>query len=263
MLPVSSLDPAAARTLVRQNRPGGLIIMAPGTAKQWARVVKAAQAQARSLGLPPLLIGADQENGTLVPQDAYAGHAAGRYGARRCRGGDRERGLQASEQIADLTGRWLAAGGVNIDFAPVADVNVRPSNPVIGIRSPGAFQGIVRGCRGGSGGRLRTSNVLSTAKHFPGHGDTATDSHLGLAKVTPGRRWNRIDLPPFQDAIDAGVPAIMVAHVTVPAVDDRPATVSKRSSPESCGDDMGFDGLVVTDSLGMGRSPVAPTSTGT
>jgi beta-N-acetylhexosaminidase len=87
MLPVSSLDPAAARTLVRQNRPGGLIIMAPGTAKQWVRVVKAAQAQARSLGLPPLLIGADQENGTLVRRMRMPVTLAGRHGARRCRGG--------------------------------------------------------------------------------------------------------------------------------------------------------------------------------
>ena len=197
MLPVSSLDPAAARTLVRQNRPGGLIIMAPGTAKQWARVVKAAQAQARSLGLPPLLIGADQENGTLV---------------RRMR-------------------------------MPVT----LPGAMVLGAAVAGQVAG------------FETSNVLSTAKHFPGHGDTATDSHLGLAKVTHSRaKMNRIDLPPFQDAIDAGVPAIMVAHVTVPAVDDRPATVSKEIVTGILRDDMGFDGLVVTDSLGMGAVASRP-----
>ncbi|HNE88751.1 MAG TPA: glycoside hydrolase family 3 N-terminal domain-containing protein [Actinomycetota bacterium] len=259
MLPVSSLDPAAARTLVRQNRPGGLIIMAPGTAKQWARVVKAAQAQARSLGLPPLLIGADQENGTLVRRMRMPVTLPGAMVLGAAVAGDRERGLQASEQIADLTGRWLAAGGVNIDFAPVADVNVRPSNPVIGIRSPGAFPGIVGDAVAGQVAGFETSNVLSTAKHFPGHGDTATDSHLGLAKVTHSRaKMNRIDLPPFQDAIDAGVPAIMVAHVTVPAVDDRPATVSKEIVTGILRDDMGFDGLVVTDSLGMGAVASRP-----
>jgi beta-N-acetylhexosaminidase len=100
---------------------------------------------------------------------------------------------------------------------------------------------------------FEAANVLSTAKHFPGHGDTATDSHLGLAKVTHSRaRMNKIDLPPFQDAVDAGVPAIMIAHVTVPAVDDRPATVSSKIVTGILRDEMGFDGLVVTDSLGMG-----------
>jgi beta-N-acetylhexosaminidase len=148
---------------------------------------------------------------------------------------------------------------VNIDFAPVADVNVRPSNPVIGIRSPGAFPAVVGDAVTGQVGGFDAANVLSTAKHFPGHGDTATDSHLGLAKVTHSRAtMNRIDLPPFQDAVDAGIPAIMVAHVTVPAVDDSPATVSKKIITGILRDEMGFDGLVVTDSLGMGAVASRP-----
>jgi beta-N-acetylhexosaminidase len=253
MPPVGSLDPAAARALVRQTRPGGLIIMAPGTARQWARVVKAAQSEARSLGLPPLLIGADQENGTLVRRMRMPVTLPGAMVLGAAVAGDRERGQQAAEQIAELTGRWLAAGGVNIDFAPVADVNVRPSNPVIGIRSPGAFPAVVGDAVTGQVAGFDAANILSTAKHFPGHGDTATDSHLGLAKVTHSRAtMNRIDLPPFEDAVAAGIPAIMVAHVTVPAVDDSPATVSKKIITGILRDEMGFDGLVVTDSLGMG-----------
>lgn len=253
MPPVGSLDPAAARALVRRTRPGGLIIMAPGTAAQWARVVKAAQAQARSLGLPPLLIGADQENGTLVRRMRMPVTLPGAMVLGAAVAGDRDRGRKASEQTAEITGQWLAAGGVNIDFAPVADVNVRPSNPVIGIRSPGAFPDVVGDAVAAQVVGFDAASVLSTAKHFPGHGDTATDSHLGLAEVTHSRAvMNRVDLPPFRDAIDAGVPAIMVAHVTVPAVDDRPATVSKKVVTGLLRDDMGFDGLVVTDSLGMG-----------
>src|SRR5690606_11530280 len=225
----------------------------------WVRVVKAAQARARSLGLPPLLIGADRENGTLVRRMRMPVTLPGAMVLGAAVAGDRERSLQASEQIADLTGRWLAADGVNIDFAPVADVNVRPSNPVIGIRSPGAFPGIVGDAVAGQVAGFETSNVLSTAKHFPGHGDTATDSHLGSAKVTHSRaKMNRIDLPPFQDAIDAGVPAIMVAHVTVPAGDDRPATGSKEIVTGILRDDMGFDGLVVTDAAGMGAGASRP-----
>ena len=253
MLPVSSLDPAAARALVRQNRPGGLIIMAPGTAKQWVRVVKAAQSEARSLGLPPLLIGADQENGTLVRRMRMPVTLPGAMVLGAAVAGDRERGKQAASEIAELTGRWLSAGGVNIDFAPVADVNVRPSNPVIGIRSPGAFPNVVGDAVASQVAGFESAEVLSTATHIPGHGDTATDSHLGLAKVTHSRaEMTRIDLPPFQDAIDAGVPAIMIAHVTVPAVDDLPATVSRKVVTGILRDEMGFDGLVVTDSLGMG-----------
>ncbi|MCU0278707.1 MAG: glycoside hydrolase family 3 protein [Candidatus Nanopelagicales bacterium] len=249
---IDTLDPAAARAVVRNTKPGGLIIMAQGNAKQWRAVVKAAQAQARQLGLPPLLIGADQENGTLVRRLRMPVTLPGAMVLGAAVAGDAERGSQAATNVAKVTGRWLAAAGVNLDFAPVADVNVRPSNPVIGIRSPGAFPGVVGRAVAGQVEGFDQAGILSTAKHFPGHGDTATDSHLGLAKVTHSRaQMARIDLPPFQDAVDAGVPAIMVAHVTVPAYDNRPATVSKKIVTGILRERMGFDGLVVSDSLGM------------
>lgn len=266
---IDNLDPASARAVVRATRPGGLIIMAPGTARQWANVVKAAQSEAKRLGLPPLLIGADQENGTLVRRMRMPVTLPGAMVLGAAVAGDREAGQSAAQEIAQLTGRWLNAGGVNIDFAPVADVNVRPSNPVIGVRSPGAFPGIVGDAVAGQVAGFDAGGVLSTAKHFPGHGDTATDSHLGTAKVTHSRKqMARIDLPPFQDAVDAGVPAIMVAHVTVPAYGKRPATVSKRVVTGILRKRMGFDGLVVSDSLGMAavasrpRLPVEVLSSG-
>jgi beta-N-acetylhexosaminidase len=252
MASIDTLDPAGARAVVRSTRPGGLIIMAPGTAKQWRAVVRAAQAQAKQMGLPPLLIGADQENGTLVRRMRMPVTQPGAMVLGAAVAADPVGGAQAAGDVADITGRWLRAGGVNIDFAPVADVNVRPSNPVIGIRSPGAFPDVVGGAVVGQVEGFERAGVLSTAKHFPGHGDTATDSHLGLAKVTHSRaKMARVDLPPFQDAIDAAVPAIMVAHVTVPAYDRRPATVSKRVVTGLLRDRMGFEGLVVSDSLGM------------
>ena len=253
MPPVTSLDPGAARALVRATKPGGLIIMAPGTARQWRRVVRAAQDEARRLGLPPLLIGADQENGTLVRRMRLPVTIPGAMVLGAAVAGDPARGDAAATDAARLTGRWLAAGGVNIDFAPVADVNVRPANPVIGIRSPGAFPDVVSGAVAGQVRGFDAAGVLATAKHFPGHGDTATDSHLGLAEVTHSRaQLARIDLPPFEAAVAAGVPAIMIAHVTVPAYDSRPATVSPRIITGLLRDRLGFDGLVVTDSLSMG-----------
>lgn len=252
MASIDTLDPANARSVVRSTKPGGLIIMAPGTARQWRAVVKAAQSEAARQGLPPLLIGADQENGTLVRRMRMPVTIPGAMVLGAAVAGDRDRGLDIAREAADLTGSWLRAGGVNIDFAPVADVNVRPSNPVIGIRSPAAFPGIVGDAVAGQVVGFDASGVLATAKHFPGHGDTATDSHLGLAKVTHTReQMARIDLPPFQAAVDADIPAIMVAHVTAPAYDRRPATVSKRIVTGILRKRMGFDGLVVSDSLGM------------
>lgn len=252
-------DPADAKAIVRKTRPGGLILMAPGSASQWRKVVKAAQGEAKRLGLPPLLIGADQENGTLVRRMQMPVTLPGAMVLGAAVAGDASRGKEASAQIAELTGDWLAAGGVNIDFAPVADVNVRPSNPIIGIRSPGAFPQVVADAVVGQMAGFDAAGVLSTAKHFPGHGDTATDSHLGLAEVTHSRaKMNRIDLPPFQAAVEAGIPAIMVAHVTAPAYDSKPATVSKKIVTGILRERMGFDGLVVSDSLGMGAVASRP-----
>jgi len=256
---LDTLDPGAARAVVRRTRPGGLIVMPQGTARQWRRVVRAAQSEARALGLPPLLIGADQENGTLVRRLRMPVTLPGAMVLGAAVAGDRESGMTAAADVAELTGRWLAAAGVNIDFAPVADVNVRPSNPVIGIRSPGAFPSVVGEAVTGQVRGFDAAGILSTAKHFPGHGDTATDSHLGLAKVTHTRaQMRRIDLPPFQAAVAADIPAVMVAHVTVPAVDSRPATVSKKIVSGILRGDLGFDGLVVSDSLGMGAVASRP-----
>lgn len=256
---VDTLDPAAARALVREHKPGGLIIMAPGTASQWRAVVKAAQDEAQDLGLPPLLIGADQENGTLVRRMRMPVTIPGAMVLGAAAAGDQIRGLAAASASGRLTGQWLRAGGVNIDFAPVADVNVRPANPIIGIRSPGAFPKIVSEAVVGQVGGFDEAEVLATAKHFPGHGDTATDSHLGLAEVTHSKKkMAAVDLPPFQAAIDAGVPAIMVAHVTAPAYDTKPASVSEKIVTGLLRDQMGFDGLVVTDSLGMGAVASRP-----
>jgi beta-N-acetylhexosaminidase len=249
---IDTLDPGTARAVVRSTRPGGLIIMAPGTARQWRKVTRAAQAQARALGLPPLLIAADQENGTLVRRMKMPVGLPGAMVRGAAVAGDAERGGAAAEESAALTGRWLRSAGVNMDFAPVADVNVRPSNPVIGIRSPGAFPGIVGRTAVAQVQGFEASGVAATVKHFPGHGDTATDSHVGTAVVTHSRRqMARIDLPPFADAVEAGVPAVMVAHVTVPAYGSRPATVSKRLVTGLLRESLGFEGLVVSDSLGM------------
>jgi len=160
---------------------------------------------------------------------------------------------------AEVFGRISAlesrAIGVHWNFFPVADVNSNPANPVINIRSFGEdpkqvgdfVAAYIRGAHEGG--------MLATAKHFPGHGETATDSHLGVAEVTGDRaRLEAVELPPFKRAIEAGVDAVMVAHVTVPALDAEPnrvATTSKAIVDGLLKEEMGFKGIVVTDALDM------------
>ena len=158
------------------------------------------------------------------------------------------------EKFAQIVARESRAIGVHWNFFPVADVNVNPENPIINIRSFGEdprqvsemVAAYVRGARSGG--------LLSTAKHFPGHGDTTKDTHLSLATITASReRLDQVELVPFQTAINAGVDAVMTAHVIVPAVE--PAPTSAGLSPlvvrGLLQNQMGFHGLTITDSLAM------------
>jgi beta-N-acetylhexosaminidase len=196
----------------------------------------------------PLLVAADFErgvsmrvNGAAVFPHAMAFGAAGKP--------------ENAEAFGRISAREARAIGVHWNFFPVADVNSNPANPIINTRSFGedpkqvgdSVAAYIRGAHEGG--------MLVTAKHFPGHGDTATDSHLGVAQVTGDRtRLDAVELPPFRRAIEAGVDAIMVAHVTVPALDaeaDRVATTSKPIVTGLLQKEMGFKGIVVTDALDM------------
>lgn len=159
------------------------------------------------------------------------------------------------EAFGEVVARESRAIGVHWNFFPVADVNSNPLNPIINTRSFGEdpqmvgdmLTAYIRGARKGG--------MLSTAKHFPGHGDTETDSHLELARVSGSpERLNSVELPPFQKAIDAGVDSIMVAHVTVPSLEPDPnkvATISHKIITDLLRDKMKFHGLVVTDAMNM------------
>src|SRR5947209_20272845 len=138
--------------------------------------------------------------------------------------------LDDAETFGRITALEARAIGVHWNFFPDADVNSNPANPIINTRSfgedPHAVGELVAAYIRGS----KKFGMLTTAKHFPGHGDTATDSHLSLAQVSGDRpRLNAIELPPFQQAIKAGVDAVMVAHVTVPALDPTPNRVATTS----------------------------------
>jgi beta-N-acetylhexosaminidase len=196
----------------------------------------------------PLLVAADFErgvsmrlNGTTVFPHAMAFGATGNS--------------ENAEVFGRITALEARAVGVQWNFFPDADVNSNPANPIINTRSFGGdpqqvgdfVAAYIRGAHEGG--------MLTTAKHFPGHGDTAADSHLGLAQVTGDRaRLDAVELAPFKRAIEAGVDAVMVAHVTVPALDpetNRVATTSKAIVTGLLQEDMGFKGIVVTDALDM------------
>lgn len=136
----------------------------------------------------------------------------------------------------------------------MADVNVNPANPVIGVRSFGADPKAVAGLVAAQVMGYQRSSVAATAKHFPGHGDTAVDSHYGFPVIEHTReQWNTVDAPPFRAAIRAYIDSIMTAHIMVPALDDSgdPATLSHPILTGILRGQLGYDGVVVTDSLGM------------
>ena len=161
-----------------------------------------------------------------------------------------------AEDFGRITAEEARAIGVHWNFFPVADVNSNPDNPIINTRSFGGDPQQVSDFVAAYIRGAHSAGMLVTAKHFPGHGDTATDSHLGTAQVTGNRaRLDAVELPPFRKAIESGVDAIMIAHVTVPALDPNPNAVASVSPAIVTGllkQQLHFQGLVITDALDMG-----------
>jgi beta-N-acetylhexosaminidase len=196
----------------------------------------------------PLLVAADFEQGVASRLDgATAFPQAMAFGA----AGQTEH----ARAFGRITGREARAIGVHWNFVPVADVNSNPANPIINTRSFGEDPDQVGELVAAYVKGAREGGMLTTAKHFPGHGDTATDSHYGVAQVTGDmERLEAVELPPFRRAMEAGVDAVMVAHVTVPAIEPSPDKVASTSSAivtDLLKTRLGFRGVVVTDALDM------------
>ena len=160
-----------------------------------------------------------------------------------------------SEEAGRVTGEEARALGVHVNFAPVVDVNNNPRNPVINTRSYGEDPAMVGRLASAYIRGLQSAGVSATLKHFPGHGDTDVDSHLGLPIIKqPRERLDQMELPPFRAGIAAGADAIMTAHIEMPALDPEPKTPTTLSRPIIQGllrKDLGFGGLIYTDSMGM------------
>ncbi|MEV7067276.1 glycoside hydrolase family 3 protein [Streptomyces collinus] len=161
--------------------------------------------------------------------------------------------VELTQQVAHELGRRLAACGVNLNWAPSADVNSDPRNPVIGVRSFGADTGLAARHTAAYVTGLQSAGVAACTKHFPGHGDTAVDSHHALPRIDVSADvLNERELAPFRAAIAAGTRAVMSAHILVPALDpDRPATLSHRILNGLLRDELGYTGLIVTDGMEM------------
>src|SRR5699024_6508054 len=164
-------------------------------------------------------------------------------------------------ESAGILGKELSSLGINMNYAPVADVNINPANPVIGVRSFGENPDLVSRLTVAQVNAYQEENVIASAKHFPGHGDTDVDSHYGLPIINHDlETLHEVDLKPFKAAIEAGIDSIMTAHIVVPALDDSglPATLSKPILTDLLREEMGFEGLIITDSLGMSGANVVP-----
>ncbi|XGX78458.1 Beta-hexosaminidase [Terrabacter sp. BE26] len=209
---------------------------------------KAALTQAGKVRIP-LQIATDQEQGVVTrigpPATQFPGSMA--LGAGRS--------AADARTAAAITGMELLAMGVNTNFAPDCDVNVNPLNPVIGTRSFSSRPELAAQLAAAQvAGYQRDGGVASSAKHFPGHGDTATDSHVAFPIITHTReQWETIDAPPFKAAINEQIDMIMTAHLSFPALDDsgNPATLSKPIMTDLLRGQLGYQGVIVTDSLAM------------
>ncbi len=241
--------------LVAVEHVGGLILV---NVTQGRLVAKAEPLDVASflnsmqrLAKVPLIVGADLERGASMRLNSTTvfPHAMA-FGATHDPSAARYEGV--------VTAREARAVGIQWVFYPVADVNNNPDNPIINIRSFGEnpqdvaanVDAFIEGAQAD-----KKTRVLTTVKHFPGHGDTATDSHLNMAVISADRaRLDQMEFVPFRSAIEHGVDAVMTAHIAVPALDgpDVPATLSPKIMTGVLRDEFGFKGLVVTDALEMG-----------
>ncbi|MBX6388530.1 MAG: glycoside hydrolase family 3 protein, partial [Frankia sp.] len=226
---------------------GGICLFASNVAGSGAAGVAGLTAAVRAAN-PWALVAVDEEGGDVTR--LHVAEHSPVLGAAALGAAD---DLALTTATGRAVGADLAAAGIDIDLGPVADVNCDPDNPVIGTRSFGADQGLVARHVAAWLTGLQERGVAACVKHFPGHGDTAQDSHLTLPVVTASEQTLRArELVPFAAAIAAGTAAVMTSHLVVPAVEpDVPATFSPRLLRTLLRDELGFTGVVISDALDM------------
>jgi beta-N-acetylhexosaminidase len=243
-IPRSTAEYARIRRWIQEDRVGGLIV-SRGPVEQFAPTLNGLQ----GLAGVPLLIVSDLETGpsmrltggTNIPPAMAFGAAD-------------DEGL--AYEAGRLTAREARAAGIHVTLGPVLDVNSNPLNPIINTRSFGEDPEQVGRLAAAWIAGAREGGLLTVGKHFPGHGATEVDSHIGLPTLTVGpAELDRLDLAPFRRAVQGGMDGVLVGHIAVPAIDGPgapPASVSPRITGELLREQMGFGGLVITDALNMG-----------
>ena len=244
--PTLSADDAAT---LRDCRLAGVVLFADniGTPEETRALTARVQELCGRAG-QPAIVAVDQEGGRVQrlgpPATSFpSAMALGATGS-----------AAHAERWGYATARELRALGITMNFAPVLDVNNNAANPVIGTRSYGERPAEVARLALAAAAGLRAGGVAATAKHFPGHGDTGTDSHYDLPTIAGDRaRLDAVELPPFRAAIAAGFPAIMTSHIIFPALDPDglPCTLSPRLLGGLLREELGFEGVIVSDAMNM------------
>lgn len=233
-------------SFIKEYKPGGVILFSRNL-ESVEQIVELTNDLQRCSPQSPLLISIDQEGGrvsrlpkgfTIFPPCELIG---------RCNSGE------LAYAVAATTAKELRAVGINMNMAPVLDVNSNPDNPVIGDRAFGSISDVVSEMALVTAAGLQDNKVVACGKHFPGHGDTNADSHKELPVVEASReRLETVELPPFRRAAAAGIETMMTAHVLYKALDDRlPATLSPDIITHLLREQMQYDGVVLTDDLEM------------
>ena len=260
---VTSL-PAGLAEALRRHQYGGIILFGANMVDAaqtvtLAQALQANNAQTSTTSHIPYLMCSDGEGG-LVVRLASGTRMTGSMAI----GATGDNAVQNARDTGRVLGEELAAVGVNVDLAPDADVNANPANPVIGTRSFSDDPNLVADLAAAFDEGLGQSGVVGTYKHFPGHGDTGTDTHTSITTVDKTyEELNAVDLVPFRRAVANGAELIMTAHIALPLYDDQvvlgdgsmgfyPATMSRKIITDLLRSDLGYDGVVMTDALEMG-----------
>jgi beta-N-acetylhexosaminidase len=233
-------------TFIREYKPGGVILFSRNL-ESVAQIIELTNHLQRLSPHSPLLISIDQEGGRVsrLPKEFTIfppGEALGRCNS-----------YELAYAVASVVAAELRCVGINMNMAPVLDVNSNPDNPIIGDRAFGSVPEIVCEMGQATVAGLQDNRVVACGKHFPGHGDTAADSHKELPVVAaPVQRLREVEWPPFEHAVRHGVATLMTAHVRYDALDDqRPATLSPAIIQSILREQLKYDGVVLTDDLEM------------
>lgn len=249
-------DPQVPADLVAEHHLAGVQVTSSSIVSReqllatTSAVSRAVEADGRDF---PAVLGVDQEGGVVSHLDGIATTFPSFATAGAAVAADRAAGRRLVREAASVTGLELRELGFTWVFAPVADVTIGAADPTIGSRSPSGDPAVAAATVEAALAGYDAAGIVSTVKHFPGHGTATTDSHLSLPVIDASlAELRRRDLVPFADAVDRGAPAVMVGHLDVPALERGVPTSLSAETYHLLREDLGFEGVAITDSLGMG-----------